>query len=215
MKSTPYISIIALVFIAALAFTGCIYKSDNYNPPPQNNSYTNIFNEDFYNDNLGWTFDDPADSAFAFVTQDGLYKFVDYSYKGGYHTAVVPTGFYANQNFLVQARMRSNNAMGLIFGASNNDYGYSIFIDDSGYFAVYKEGSANTPIATIIDWQSTNAIHAGWNDVEIEQVGNTWYGYINNTQVFQTPAQYIVGSRCGFMVLANTTGYADYLTVKW
>ncbi len=203
---------IALVVFSALGFTGCIIREDNYVPPPQQPvGYQNVFNEDFNNDRRGWTFDDPRDSVHAFVT-DGLYKFVDYSYAGGYHITAVPTGAQVNRDFLVQTRIKSNNAMALIFGASNNSYGYSFFVDDQGYFAVYKEGS---PTETILNWQSSTAIRTGYNDVELEQVNDYWYGYINGVKVFQLPARYLSGSQCGFMVLPNTTGYADYLTVKW
>lgn len=205
-----------IAFLAVITgFTGCIIHEDDYNPPAQHNGYRYVFNEDFNNDRFGWTFDDPYDSAYAFVTQDGLYKFVDYSYNGGYHSAVVPTGANMNNNFLVQARIKSDYAMAVIFGASNSSYGYSFFIDNAGYFAVYKEGSPDTPIQTLVNWQGSGAIRNGWNDVEVEQVGNYWYGYINNVQVFEIPAHYVSGSSCGFMVMANTTGYADYLTVKW
>jgi hypothetical protein len=194
-------------------FTGCIIQEDRYDTQPQEPvvGYQAIFNEDFSNDTRGWAFDDPQDSAYAFV-RDGAYKFVDYSYTGGYHTAVVPTGAPAGRNFLVQSRLTSNYAMALIFGASNSDYGYSFFIDETGYFAVYEEGY---PAQTIIDWQYSADIQSGWNDVEVEQVDGYWYGYINGAKVFQTPARGLTGTQCGFMVLANTTGFADYLTVKW
>lgn len=203
---------ILLLLIAAISFTGCIIERDRYDVTPQPpRGYQSIFHEDFTNDTRGWAFDDPIDSAYAFV-RDGAYKFVDYSYTGGYHTAVVPTGAHPNRDFLVQARITSNYAMALIFGASNRDYGYSFFIDEEGYFAVYREGY---PAETIIDWQYSPNIRAGWNDVEVEQIGSYWYGYINGVKVFQTPARALSGVQCGFMVLANTTGLADYLTVKW
>lgn len=106
-----------IAFLAVITgFTGCIIHEDDYNPPAQHNGYRYVFNEDFNNDRFGWTFDDPYDSAYAFVTQDGLYKFVDYSYNGGYHSAVVPTGANMNNNFLVQARIKSDYAMAVIFG---------------------------------------------------------------------------------------------------
>jgi hypothetical protein len=215
MKRTSYTSLLLFVALISLGFTGCIINdNDYYEPQPQPAGYQYVFNEDFTADTRGWAFDDQADSAYALVT-NGSYKFVDYSYTGGYHTAVVSTGADVSRDFLVQTRLKSNYAMALIFGASNSDYGYSFFIDEQGYFAVYKEGN---PTQTIIDWQQSSAITTGsqsWNDVEIEQVGSTWYGYINGVKVFQTQARYLSGSHFGFMVLANTTGHADYLTVKW
>jgi len=213
MKRMSYTAALILTTVFSLGFTGCIiYDDDHYNPQPQQpTGYQYIFDEDFVNDNRGWTFDDPADSAYAFVT-GGLYKFVDYSRKGGTHVAVVSTGVNTNHNFLIKTKMKSNYAMALIFGAGSNSYGYSLFIDEAGYFAVYKEGASPQ---TILDWQYSGAINPDWNDVEIEQVGDTWYGYINNVKVFDMPARVLSGSRVGYMVLANTTGYADYLTVKW
>jgi hypothetical protein len=215
MKRISYTSLLLLVVLFSLAFTGCVIKDDGYyDPPPQQTGYQYIFNEDFTNDTRGWAFDDQPDSAYALVS-NGYYKFVDYSYTGGYHMAVIPTGANTARDFLVQTRLRSNYAMALIFGASNSDKGYSFFIDEQGYFAVFKEG---TTVQTIVDWQQSSAIHTGtssWNDVELEQVGNYWYGYINGVKVFQIQAGYLSGAQFGFMVLANTTGYADYLTVKW
>ena len=131
---------------------------------------------------------------------------------GGTHEAVVTTSANFNRDFLIQTRIKSNYAMALIFGASGSSYGYSFFIDEAGYFAVYKEGYHPE---VILDWQRSSAINSGFNDVEIEQINDYWYGYINGVKVFQTPARVLSGSKTGFMVLANTTGYADYLTVKW
>ena len=67
----------------------------------------------------------------------------------------------------------------LVFGVSNTEYGYSFFIDDKGYFAVYNEGNANIPVKTILDWQYNAAIVSGWNSVEIEQHNGYWTGYVN------------------------------------
>lgn len=210
MRRVPYAILLFSLAFAALGFSGCvIHDRDYYNPQPS--GYRYVFNEDFLNDTRGWAFDDPVDSAYALVT-NGWYKFVDYSYGGGTHIPAVPTGANVNRDFLVQTRLRSNFAMALIFGASNSSYGYSFFIDESGYFAVYKEG--NYP-QSLIDWQYSSSIKPGWNDVELEQAGDYWYGYINGVNVFKIRARVLSGAQFGFMVLANTTGYADYLTVKW
>jgi hypothetical protein len=111
--------------------------------------------------------------------------------------------------------MQSNNAMGLVWGVSNNDYGFSLFIDDQGYFAVYKEGNANTAVKTLIDWQYNSAIVTGWNNIEVEQQGDYWIGYANGKKLFEIGAQNLYGSKVGYIVMAGTTGYADYLTVQW
>ncbi len=206
-KSLPII----LLLLTAAIFTGCIRDDRYIVQPDQPPVYQAGFSEEFDSDVRGWAFDDQFDSAYAFV-QNGQYKFVDYSYTGGFHIASVPTGIPLNRSFVIQTSMSSNNAMALIFGASASDFGYSIFVDDQGYFAVYKEGY-NPEV--IIDWQNSSAIRTGHNDVEIEQANGYWYGYINGVEVFNTPARHLSGTECGFMVLANTTGYADYLRAKW
>jgi len=212
MKRIKYTSTLLLVALFSVVFTGCIYNdNDYYEPDPQPVGYQYSFNEEFTVDKRGWAFDDQADSAYALVT-GGVYRFVDYSRTGGTHIAAVPTGANVDRNFLVQTRMKSDYAMALIFGASNNSFGYSFFIDEAGYFAVFKEGASPQKI---VDWTHSSVINRNWNDVELEQVGDYWYGYINNTQVFKIPARILSGTQFGFMVLAGTTGEADYLTVKW
>ena len=211
MKRIKYSSALLLVVLLSLAFTGCYRDRDYYEPDPQPVGYENSFNEEFEVDNRGWAFSDQEDSAYALVS-NGVYKFVDYSKTGGTHIAAVPTGANVNRNWIAQTRLRSDYAMALIFGASQNSFGYSFFIDESGYYAFFKEGSS--PQA-VIDWTHNSAIKSGWNDVELEQVGEYWYGYVNGTKVFETPARILTGSQFGFMVLAGTTGSAEYLTVKW
>ncbi len=205
----------ALILLLAISFlfTGCI-QTDRYvvePQPPHPPAFQYGFEEEFTHDVRGWAFDDQFDSAYALV-QNGLYKFVDYSWTGGYHIASVPTGIPVHRDFLIETRFRSDNAMALVFGASVSDYGYSIFIDDQGYYALYKEGLY--PEA-LIDWEFTEAIRVGNNDLELEQSGSHWYGYINGIQVFRLPARQLSGNETGFMVLAGTTGYADFLRAKW
>jgi len=214
MKRIRYAPVLMLVALLSLGFTGCIIKDDDdyYNPNPNPpSSYQQSFTEEFSSDNRGWTFDHPADSSYGLVA-NGQYKMVDYSHLGYFEIASVPTGANTSRNFLVKTRVRSDYAMALIFGASGTSYGYSFFIDEAGYFAVYKEGSSPE---TIINWTQNAAITNGWNDVEIEQVADYWYFYVNGVRVGQTPARVLTGSEMGFMVLANTTGYAEYLRVNW
>lgn len=215
MKKIAY----TLAFLLAGAFmlTGCVVDNSNYpTPQPQQPvGYQNEFYEDFVRDDLGWEFSDPYDSAYAYL-ENGLYNFVDYSWAGGFHTAVVGTGAPTNYDFLIQTRMRSDYGIALVFGASNTEFGYSFYIDKEGYFAMYNEGNANTGLQTILDWQYSNAINPNaWNDIELEQIGSRWIGYANGTQIFDIPAQYMSGNQTGFMVLAGTHGMADYLRVQW
>lgn len=216
MKRFHSSSIILLTVAAMILFTGCVRHDDYYDPVPQNpTGYQYQFSESFSNDTRGWAFDDPVDSAYALVT-NGEYKFVDYSLNGGLHTAVVPTSADIDNDFLVQTKLESNYAMALIFGASSSHYGFSFFIDNAGYFAIYNEGGQNQSFQTLQDWTPSNVIHeTGYNEVEMEQRSGRWYFYINGTQVASMNAIYMPGDQFGFMVLANTTGYADYLNVKW
>lgn len=213
MKTKNYILSACALLLGSGLLTSCVQKN-YYNTQPNYPAYQYTFDEEFDNNNLGWAFTDSYDSAYADV-QGGTYEVVDYSAIRS-HTATLPTGANFNYDFQVQARIQSNYEMGLVFGASDYDYGYSFFIDQSGYFAVYKEGSPSAYASTIINWQASPAIKtSGWNDLELDQVGNYWVGYINGVQVFKIQAYQASGSQCGFMVMPGTTGYADYLTVKW
>jgi hypothetical protein len=209
--------ILLLVPAASLVFTSCI-KNEYYTTEPQPNpqpvGYQYVFDDNFNYDAHNWSFNDPANSAYVSI-QNGLLNYSYHPVTSGTNTVAVATGMNTGSDFLIQSRIKSDNAMGLVFGVSNSNYGYSFFIDDNGSFAVYSEGNSATPVKTIIDWQYSSAIQAGWNDIEVEQVGNYWKGYINGTKVFEIQAQYLGGSKVGFIVLAGTTGYADYLTVQW
>src|SRR5690349_3268060 len=126
MKKMKYLSVVLFVALFSFALTSCVIheNDDYYNPQPV--GYTNVFNEEFNNDNRGWTFDDPADSAYGFVTT-GMYKFVDESKTGGGHQAVVSTGVNTSRNFLIKTSMKSDYAMAVVFGVSNTSAGYSFF----------------------------------------------------------------------------------------
>ncbi|OJW95545.1 MAG: hypothetical protein BGO70_10485 [Bacteroidetes bacterium 43-93] len=207
------VKLLLLLLTSAMLFTSCV-KKEYYNTQPEPVGYQNIFNDDFNYDNHNWSFSDPANNAYVTVS-NGTLKYVYMPAVKGTNTVAINTGANMYHDFLLQTSIQSNNSMGLVFGVSNGDYGYSFFIDDQGYFAVYKEGNANTPYKALLDWQQSNAIKQGWNTVELEQVGNYWDGYINGTKVFEIQAQPLYGSKIGFIVPENTTGYADYLTVQW
>lgn len=203
------------VLITSFLLSSCVkneYYTAEPDPPPV--GYAHIFNDEFNFDAHNWSFSDPANEAYVDITGGTL----RYSYtppNDGTNTVAIDPGADLDYNFLIQTRIKSDNTMGLAFGVSNSDYGYSLFIDDQGYFAVYKEGNANTPVSTIMDWQFSSAIRAGWNDVELEQIGGYWIGYANGTKLFEIPSRNLRGYKVGFIVVDNTVGYADYLTIKW
>ncbi len=208
--------LIGLIFAVATTLTSCV-KNEYYNANPNTNTpvgYQNIFDDNFDYDSHNWSFTDAYNNASVRIT-GGQLKYVYNPANDGTNTVAVNTGLNTNYNFLIQTRMQSNNAMGLVWGVSNNDYGFSLFIDDQGYFAVYKEGNANTAVKTLIDWQYNSAIVAGWNNIEVEQQGDYWIGYANGKKLFEIAAQNLYGSKVGYIVMAGTTGYADYLTVQW
>lgn len=210
--------ILLIGLASTLLMTSCI-KNEYYevDPPPaeQPIQYNYVFDDNFDNNINNWAFSDPSNAAYVSII-NGRLKYTYLPADDGTNTVAINTGAKLHRNFLVQTSIKSDYAMGLCFGVSDYDYGYSFFIDDSGYFAVYKEGTANNGVETIIDWKASTAIRTnGWNDVEFEQVGNRWYGYINGAEVFNLPAESLGGSQVGFITLAGTTGYADYLTVQW
>lgn len=209
------VQILTGIAAGSLLFTSCIKNEyHNVTPEPAPVGYQYSFNDDFNNDINNWEFSDGANAAYVNIMNGNL-KYTYLPANTGTNTVAVATGANVKRDFLVQTKLKSDNAMGLVFGVSNKDYGYSFFIDGQGSFAVYKEGSAGTPVKTIIDWTYTDAIQVNWNDVELEQVGDYWTGYINGTKVFEIQSQYLSGSKFGFIVLDGTTGYADYLTVQW
>jgi len=209
------LALIAIGLIAATSLTSCLVKADYTTAPAyNNNTYYNVYDEEFNTDDPGWSFTDSRDSAYGDVAQ-GTYELVNYSRTRGQLVAV-NTGANMQYDFSVQTKMQSNNTMAMVFGASSADNGYALYIDNQGYFALYNEGSAYYAPNTVIDWTFNNTIiKGGWNNVQIVQYGNYWIGYINGTQVFKIPSQVLYGSQCGFKVLPGTTGYADYLEVKW
>lgn len=211
--------ILTLAALSSLIFLSSCVKNEYYtvepDAPPPPPAYNYVFDDNFNNNINNWTFTDHDNAAYVSLV-NGWLKYTYLPAFDGTNTVAVKTGAKLHRNFLIQTSIKSDNAMGLCFGVSDYDYGYSFFIDNQGYFALYKEGTATDGVQTILDWQATDAVYKdGWNDVELEQVGNYWMGYINGIKVFEIQSQYIEGSKIGYIVLAGTTGYADYLTVQW
>jgi hypothetical protein len=209
------LSIILIALGATVGLASCVIRDDNYNVQPDN-SYQYGFTDDFNSDVNRWSFRDNANGASVYLT-NGMLHYDYHPSSTGTNTVAVSTGMPASVNsFDVQARLRSDNAMGLVIGVSPSDYGYSFFIDDRGYFALYDEGTSSVAAQPIINWTSSAAIRQGWNDIELQQTYNgSWIGYINGTQVFQIQARMLYGSQAGFIVLANTNGDADFLDIAW
>ncbi len=208
----------ALLLTLALVsgLSSCVVRNDDYYNATPSSPYHYSFSDEFNTDVNGWSFRDAANRASVYVSNGQLHY--DYHpYDNGTNTVAVSTGMpVGTQAFDIQTRFRSDNAMGLVFGVSPSEYGYSFFIDDRGYFAVYDEGNAQLKAQAIIDWSQSGAIRQGWNDLELQATkSGSWIGYINGTQVFQIPAHTLYGSQAGFMVLANTGGDAEFVDVAW
>ena len=203
------LSLFALLLM--LGLSSCVVR-DDYDVQPVGYQYS--FVDDFNNDYNAWSFRDNANHASVYIS-GGLLHYDYHPTDNGTNTVAVSTGMRTTRDFDIQTRFQSNNAMAMVFGVSPSDYGYSFFIDDRGYFAIYDEGTSSINPKAIIDWSQSGNIRQGWNDVELEQVGSSWVGYINNAQVFQIPAHTLYGAQVGFMVLANTAGDADFLDVRW
>lgn len=203
-----------LVAVISISFSSCVVHDDYYNAQPAS-PYQYSFTDDFNNDYNRWSFRDGGNRAFVSIS-NGQLQYDYHPAADGTNTVAINTGMSTQHAFDIQTRFRSDNAMAMVFGVSPTDYGYSFFIDDRGYFAVYDEGTASIKPQTLIDWAQSSAIRQGWNDVELEATRDgSWIGYINGTQVFQLPAHTLYGSQVGYMVLANTNGNADFLDVKW
>jgi|GEM_PF-530809 len=221
MKAKNLALAVAMIVGGSVFFTSCMerdryntYPNNNY-PNNNNNTSSTTFDEEFNGSDLyGWTFSDAADSAYASIA-NGTYQYVDYS-KVKSNMSVVSTNINTAGNFTIQTKIKADNMMGLIFGASSTDNGYAFYVDSAGYYSLYREGAGTTASTPIIPstQDTTYALKKDWNTLEVDQTNGTWTGYINGTLVFTMAARTIYGSSFGFKVLPTTIGYADYLTVK-
>lgn len=218
MKQNSFIASALGLMIGCGLFASCVQKN-YYNSTPNNNLNTNagqyFFDEEFNGaDNYGWTFTSPTDSAYASIT-GGSYQYVDYSALKS-SMSFVGTGANVQNNFMVTTRIKSNNIMGLIFGASATSNGYAFYVDTAGNYSLYQEGNgANASIPIVPSTQDTLYAHKNdWNIIELDQVNGVWTAYINGTQVFTMAARALSGSGFGYKILPGTTAYADYLTVR-
>lgn len=207
----------ALLIACIALFTASCVRDDGPGPyPPQ--PYT--YNEEFNNNNNGWSFADAANNAYG-VVSNGTFKF-DYNddLSEAYYVSK-DIGFNPYNDFTIYTRIGSDNNMGLLFGynRSNGSFGYSFTIDYDGYYALYDEGgNGYGPDIQEIVAPATNPNvnrNGDWNELRLEQRGNRWIGYVNNTQVFNVPAQGLRGTNVGFVDVKFTHGEADYLQVDW
>lgn len=207
---------LAFALAASLGLTGCVVYSDDYYNSQPASDYSYHFSDDFNSDRNAWSFTDRVNKASVYLS-DGRLHYDYHPLNDGTNTVAVSSGMsISTRRFDLQTRIRSDNAMAMVWGVSPSEYGYSFFIDDRGYYAVYDEGNAQLTAKPIIDWAQSGAIRSGWNDLELMATsGGNWIGYINGVQVFQIPARKLYGTQVGFMVLANTNGDAEFLDLAW
>ena len=209
-----------LLLISGTIFTSC--KKSDYTPPttPTSAVYTNELKDDFNSDTHNWSFVDPINAVDVFINNGMLY-FTSHPNGTGINLSVISTSINPKANFRLESSLLSDNVMGLSFGANDTSNGFSFKIDQNGNFAVINEGSTGAAMVSVaanpvINWNFCSNISKGlMNTLAIEQIGSTWVGSINNTQVFSTTARPVLGSKVGFIISRGTNGQADYLDVKW
>jgi hypothetical protein len=209
-------NLLAGALLLTVGLSSCVTKEYyETTPAPPPSGYVNRFDDDFDYDAHNWSFIDRANTASVSVS-GGTLAYNYHPANDGTNTVAIATGANLKRDFLVQTRIKADYAMGLVFGVSNTDYGYSLMIDNEGYYALYDEGDADHAVNTILDWEYSPALKtAGWNDIEFEQVDGYWAAYANGEKLFEIKAKPIYGNKTGYIVMAGTTGYADYMTVKW
>lgn len=184
--------------------------------PPGGGQDTYTFIEDFDNNKQGWNFSDPAQDAYG-VIANGTFSFNYLDPNGVAYYRSKDIRFNPDKDFVLQSRIGSDNNMGMLFGydEASGAYGYSFTVSYDGYFALWDEGGngGSADITPIVSPTLSSAVrpNGDWNELSIEQVGNNWIGYINNTKVFTVRAPYIVKGSVGFVVMAQTRGEADYI----
>jgi hypothetical protein len=218
--------LVKILVLAAIGMSvaSCIQRdNNNYNNAAPNNNYPHnyiidssySYNEEFNGrDNNLWAYTDPADSAYASVTDSGL-QYVDYSAVKSAMTTVY-TGVNVADNFTVTTRVKSDNMIGLIFGASATSNGYAFYIDTAGNYSIYQEGVGSAASTAIVaSAQDTlYALKDNWNTLEVQQANGTWTFSINGSQVTSMTARALSGNAFGYKILPGTIGYASYLKVQ-
>lgn len=209
-----------LFILTAVLFLSACSPDRRRNPEPQYPVQEYVFDEEFNNDRNGWSFADPINYAYG-VVSNGTFKF-DYNddLSEAYYAAKF-FGFNPYNDFSIEARIGSNNNMGILFGYDDQQgaNGYSFMVDYDGYYALYDEGGNGygQQLVALVGPETGNFVrpNGDWNDVRIVQNGNRWIGYVNDLQVFNIEAQNMVGNGIGFVDVALTNGEADYLEVHW
>lgn len=215
---TKFLHIVLLVMgLIALTFSSCI-KATVYEVSPSNTDLTwqYTFTEQYNNgDMFGWNYSSTYDSCYGTV-MNGYYQLVNYSQTHHYYN-LISTGQNLSSSYDVKASMQFDNAMGLMFAASDVNNGYFFYVDAAGYYAVYRIGGPASLTNTIIPATYVGSLisRSSYNSLEVLQSGGFWKGYINGTLVFTTTALAPYGNQFGFGILPATVGYVDYLQINY
>ena len=204
---------IILLSFAALLSASCRKSSNNNTTPVQ--QYQQSFDDEFNTDTHNWSFTDNVNNAGVYIS-GGLLNYYYHPAASGNNIVAIDFGLNVANNFALQSSISSDNIIGLAFGVSSTSNGYAFEIDQNGRYALYNEGDATNPRSVILNWAGNGAVKTNtFNTLEIDQTNGTWYGYINSIQVFAITARPIYGYRVGYIVEANTNGYADFLSARW
>ncbi|RQO30204.1 hypothetical protein DBR32_11530 [Taibaiella sp. KBW10] len=209
--------ILLWTIVAATTFLASCRK-EYINPNPTDNTYE--FVDEFVDNRNDWNFADNLADAYG-VIANGTFSFNYLDPNGTASYIAKNIQFNPDRNFVIQTRIGSDNNMGLLFGydAGSRAYGYSFTISSDGYYALWDEGGngGSTDITEIVSPRTASFVNGNgnWNEVKIEQVGNTWIGYINGYKAFTVSARYIVKGSVGFVVVGNTRGEADYIQANY
>jgi hypothetical protein len=209
---------IFFIFAAVVAIASC-KKSDNNNSvtKPSAVTYSYSFTDQFNDDTNGWVKLGPTNNT-TIVVSNGLLNFMYhpvYNVSATFTDTVNPA-FDTQHDFMLQTSVGSDNAMGLAFGTTPTNGGYTFEINNNGYYALFFQGDTTRAKTAIFNWTKTTAAKPGtYNTLELDQINGEWSGYVNGTQVFTTTARPLAASTLGFIAEPNTNGTADYITVKW
>ncbi len=208
----------ALLLLVSASLLSSCSKSDYVIPTtPAQPAYQNDLRDDFNSDTHNWSYTNVTNGSAIYISNGYLYYTSHPSSNPAVLEAGLATSISSSANFLLETSISSDNIMGLYFGGTTTNKGFSFKINAvTGSYALYNEGDTTANSATpVLNWTVSNAICASLNILRLEQVGNLWNGYINNTQVFSTTARPLVGNSVGFIMIPGTNGQADYLDIKW
>lgn len=206
---------VLVLLLSASLLTSCSKSDYSIPATPTQATYANDLRDDFNSDTHNWSYTNAVDSSSINIAGGYLFYTAHSTVRGIIHTGLA-TSISSSANFLLETRVISDNVMGLSFGANDTAKGFSFKIDGFGHYALFNEGDTTHSAWPVLNWTTSNTICLSTpNILKLEQVGDSWNGYINTIQVFSVTARPLLGNKVGFMMTNGTNGQADYLDIKW